>query len=155
VYTDTHKHTRTHTHTHTHTPTHTHHTHQSMRREAGSRPVDGSSRNWISGFPIREIATERRRFMPPENVRVSSSITCSRFTYTQFIFLMYNSCFCLCLLIDDEEEVHLHLIHTYFLVYVTHTHTFIIFLCFVSSSMTWGRFPYMSYIFSDIHHICC
>mmetsp|Transcript_48840 Transcript_48840/g.119012 ORF Transcript_48840/g.119012 Transcript_48840/m.119012 type:complete len:200 (+) Transcript_48840:1000-1599(+) len=38
----------------------------SVRREAGSSPVDGSSRYAHSGCPIIEMATLRRRFIPPE-----------------------------------------------------------------------------------------
>jgi len=34
----------------------------------------------MSGLPMREMATESRLFMPPENVRASSSMTCSKLT---------------------------------------------------------------------------
>ena len=37
----------------------------SCRRVSGSSPVVGSSKNTISGFPIRAIAIERRRRIPP------------------------------------------------------------------------------------------
>ena len=41
-------------------------TRQTEARLTGSMPVVGSS-STISGDPIAAIATERRRFMPPEN----------------------------------------------------------------------------------------
>eukprot|EP00955_Chlamydomonas_euryale_P030518 321489-Chlamydomonas_euryale.AAC.1 len=42
-------------------------TSHSWRRLAGSRPVLGSSRYTTLGWPMKLIATLRRRFMPPEN----------------------------------------------------------------------------------------
>jgi len=37
------------------------------RYEAGSRPVEGSSRRTIRGWAISAMATHNLRFMPPEN----------------------------------------------------------------------------------------
>ena len=39
---------------------------QTVRREAGSRPVVGSSRKRTSGLWTRALARSRRRFIPPE-----------------------------------------------------------------------------------------
>ena len=44
---------------------HTIHTFHSWRLEAGSRPVEGSSRYAREGAPMRAIDTLRRRLMPP------------------------------------------------------------------------------------------
>mmetsp|Transcript_26807 Transcript_26807/g.78981 ORF Transcript_26807/g.78981 Transcript_26807/m.78981 type:complete len:87 (-) Transcript_26807:6579-6839(-) len=52
-----------------------------MRRFVwGSRPVVGSSRKITGGDPTREIATETRRFCPPESVPASASSFSERST---------------------------------------------------------------------------
>mmetsp|Transcript_1266 Transcript_1266/g.3857 ORF Transcript_1266/g.3857 Transcript_1266/m.3857 type:complete len:393 (-) Transcript_1266:390-1568(-) len=45
---------------------------QSSLRELGSMPLVGSSRNTTGAVPIREVATQRRRFMPPLSALVSA-----------------------------------------------------------------------------------
>eukprot|EP00955_Chlamydomonas_euryale_P046527 353445-Chlamydomonas_euryale.AAC.10 len=55
-------------------------TSHSWRRLAGSRPVLGSSRYTTLGWPMKLIATLRRRFMPPENLPAGLLRQLSRLT---------------------------------------------------------------------------
>ena len=52
------------------------------RREMGSMPVVGSSRKMMRGLAIKAMATDRRRFMPPEYVPARTPAAAVRLTCT-------------------------------------------------------------------------
>ena len=55
---------------------------RTCRRLTGSMPVVGSSRKTIAGSPSSAIATERRRFMPPEYAPLRTCAASVRLTCT-------------------------------------------------------------------------